>query len=408
MKHYTIRCPNCGAPLEILGGRSVQSITCVYCGSVIDLTQHYKIVAKFQNIKLSYYPIQLGMVGKIHRIKFTVIGFVAYSTQKNSKKIEWVDYALHSPIYGYAWLTYENGTFVFSRRIRKSPNVNMKRLHFKDSFKFEDRKYRIYEKYNSYVVSVGGSLTYIAKQGDYSFNVEAISPPYGIAYEESRDEIEYYKMEYIPSKDIYEGFGIKRLPREEEFHPLKPFDSPKLKSLAQISAVFLFIAILAIYGIFKFASGDKIVESYMNAPIFKRELNIKNSAPKLLRVNVYANVSNAYRDFTLYLYDSNGNIVYNTVFEISYYHGIEDGESWTEGTQEEDIYIRLKTPGRYTLIVTQYSFSKGMINKITLYDGVLRYRYFLTLLIISIIGMLSYFIAYLQYKSRLWGEEDDE
>jgi len=408
MKHYTIRCPNCGAPLEILGGRSVQSVTCVYCGSVIDLTQNYKILAKFQKIRLPYSPLRLGMVGKIHRIKFTVIGFVAYSTRSNSTVIEWIDYALHSPIYGYAWLTYENGIFIFSRRIRKTPSVNIKQLHFKDYFSFENRKYRIYEKYSAGIVSVGGSLTYIAKQGDYTFNIEAISPPYGISYEESKDEIEYYKMEYIPAKDIYDGFKIKREPKEEGFNALKPFDSPKLKNLAQISAVFFFIAILAIYGIFKLVNNDRILDGYMNSSIFKSEINVKYTAPKLLRVRVYSNVSNSYRDFMLSLYDVNGKRVYNTEFEISYYYGVEDGESWSEGSKEKDIYIRLKKMGKYRLIITQYGFKKYMVNKITVYDGVLRYGNFIFLLIVSVIGMLIYFVAYIQYKNRLWSDEDDD
>ena len=407
MKHFTIRCPNCGAPLNVLGGRNIQSVVCEYCGSVIDLTDDYKIVAKFRKSTAKLFPLELGMQGHIKRVKFTVIGFVGYASSPKSRVAQWIDFALHSPIYGYAWLTYEDGTFVFSRRIRKTPVDQIWHLEKGDSFKFEGRKYRVYEGYRSYVVSAGGSLTYLAKQSDSIYSIEAISPPYGIAYERSDDEIEYYKMEYIPSKDIYESFGIKGTPREEGFNALKPFSSPMAAYISKVGALFFIISLLAIYIISKTASGEVVLYDFLNSSIYKKEITIKKSAPYLTEIYFHTNLNNAYRDFLLALYDGNKKIVYMKSFEISYYHGREGGESWSEGQNYEDIFIRLKKPGKYTLYINQYGFKKGDNIRIEVIDGVLRKKYFIILAVLSFLGLMAYPVAYLKYKGVLWDDEDD-
>ena len=408
MKHFTIRCPNCGAPLNVLGGRNIQSVVCEYCGSVIDLTDEYKIVSKFRKSTSKLFPLELGMQGKINRIKFTVIGYVGYASSPKSSVAEWIDFALHSPIYGYAWLTYEDGTFVFSRRIRKTPVDKIWQMKKGDSFKFEGRKYRVYEGYRSYVVSAGGSLTYIAKKGDSIYSIEAISPPYGIAYEHSDDEIEYYKMEYIPSKQIYESFSIKGTPREEGFNALKPFSSPMAAYISKVGAVFFIISILALFLIHKSASGDLILYDFLNSSIYKKEINIKKTAPYLTEVYIQTNLNNQYRDFVLSLYDENRKVVYTKSFEISYYHGVDGGESWSEGQKYEDIYIRLEKPGRYTLYINQYGYRKGDMVRVEVLDGVLRSFYFIILAILSFLGMIAYPVAYLKYRGVLWGDEDDD
>ncbi len=408
MKHFTIKCPNCGAPLNVLGGRNIQSVVCEYCGSVIDLTDDYKIVSKFRKSTSKLFPLELGMQGDINHIKFTVIGYVGYASSPKSRVAEWIDFALHSPIYGYAWLTYENGVFVFSRRIRKTPVAKIWQMDKGDSFKFEGRKYRVYEGYRSYVVSAGGSLTYLAKQGDSIYSIEAISPPYGIAYEHSEDEIEYYKMEYIPSKDIYESFGIKGTPKEEGFNALKPFKAPMASYISKVAFVFFIISIIAIYMLHTKASGNLILYDYIKSANYQKEITISKTAPYLTEVYITTTLNNTYRDFSLSLYDSSKNIVYQKSFEISYYHGYDDGEYWTEGSRVEDIYIPVKKSGKYILNIVVAGYKRGDLIKLELIDGVLRSRYFIILAVLSLLGMLAYPFAYLKNKGVLWGDSDDE
>lgn len=407
MKHFTIRCPNCGAPLNVLGGRNIESVVCEYCGSVIDLTDNYNIVSKFRENTSNLYPFKLGMQGKIHDIEFTIIGFVGYASSSKRQNPEWIDFALHSPIYGYAWLTFENGTFVFSRRIRKIPSAKIWNMGEGDSFRFEGRKYRIYEMYRSYVVSAGGSLTYIAKKGDSIYSIEAISPPFGIAYEQSEDEIEYYKMEYISTIDIYESFNIEDTPPQEGFNALKPFDNPLSVYITKVGTLFFIISLLALYLIHKEGSGNVILKDYINSVVYQKKIDINKTSPYLTHINIMTGLNNGHRDFNLKLYNSNRILVYQKSFELSYHHGYDDGY-WSEGSREEDIYIPLFSSGKYILNITSFRYQQGDLVKIEILGGVLRSIYFQILAFLSFLGMLAYPIAYLKNKISLWKDEDDE
>lgn len=39
---------------------------------------------------------------------------------------------------------------------------------------------------------------------------------------------------------------------------------------------------------------------------------------------------------------------------IEYYHGTEDGESWSEGSRSESIYWKIPEAGRYRLMLTVF------------------------------------------------------
>ena len=405
MKHYTIRCPNCGAPLKIVGGRNIHSITCEYCGSLIDLHENYKVLSKFEVLKNpGGSPFEVGMRGKIKGIEFIITGFVVYGLSPGSRSV-WVDYSLYSPIYGYAWMTYEDGALSFSRRLRQMPSVDMNRMEEGKSFRFKGEKYRVYEKYRAYVQSVMGSLTYIARKGDSIYVVEALNPPFGIAYERSEDEIEYYLMEYLEPAEVYESFGVSAVDVERD-NPLKPFSSPFFASLFKSSLIFFFISLAALAYIRHEGKGSVVENGYIRGRELKSTLQIRQAAPRLLDVHIYAGLDNEWKSYALELYDEDGVKIYSKNFELSYYHGYEDGESWSEGSDETDIYIRVQRPGKYILRVRDFSPSKRCSNHVVVREGVWRLRYFLIVFIMSIVGMLAYPLAYSIYMGRLW--KDDE
>lgn len=62
---YSIKCTNCAAPLKILGGGRVTTVTCQYCNSVLDMADHYKVVAQFHDKYRPPVPFTLGMQGTI-------------------------------------------------------------------------------------------------------------------------------------------------------------------------------------------------------------------------------------------------------------------------------------------------------------------------------------------------------
>ena len=72
----SIRCTTCAAPLKLYGGgHKILTLTCEYCGSVMDVRREFELLHQFKNhAKKPACPIELGMQGQFYGVTFTAIG----------------------------------------------------------------------------------------------------------------------------------------------------------------------------------------------------------------------------------------------------------------------------------------------------------------------------------------------
>jgi hypothetical protein len=220
-KLYSIKCKNCSAPLSLLGGGRVETITCGYCKSVLDLNNNYKVLSNFKDYKEKHaLPFEIGMQGVLNTIEYTIIGRVTYQ-ESEPPFTEWSDFLLFSPLYGYAWLTYEEGHISYSRRERRFPNFSWSEITENKIVESDGHEYKLYDGYTATIAYVEGELTWIAKKGDVTYFIDLIDAPMAISAEKNKNEVEYYKSTYLDAKKVYESF---RVPKDKqlfnkEFHP---------------------------------------------------------------------------------------------------------------------------------------------------------------------------------------------
>ncbi len=411
MSIQALTCPNCGGSIDILGGgRQVLSLTCKYCGSVLDAEDDYKILAQFKKVNIPSSPFRIGMKGKIKEIEFTIIGMVTYSCSigKTTGEDTWIDFMLFSPIYGYAWLSYEDGTLTFSRRTRSIPSHNMLTLSPKNKFDFEGKTYKFYESYFAYVTFVQGELTWVARKNDRVQIFEAIRPPFGLTLERTKYESEYSISEYLKAEDIYESFGVSG-ETSESFHPLKPFSTPISKAFSQTSAIFMALTIGIILFISIFNGGKLIKEDAFNSRSRQIEFHIDN--PKhLVELDISSSVDNSWVYYDISVIDAQNEEIYSLAKEISYYHGYEGGESWSEGSREAEAYFSVPKAGDYLLLFNAPENRRGVYTRVLLKENVVRPFYFVGLFFLFLLGASIYLIRYLSYQSKLWKhlEDDDD
>jgi hypothetical protein len=410
MSVYSIECPKCGAPLDLLGGKRVSTVTCRYCSSVIDLQKEYRVLSTFRKIRIRPGPFKVGMSGEIEGIEYTIIGLVAYSCRKGIGTGEdtWIEYQLYSPLYGYAWLSYENGVLIFSRRYRDIPDKKMISLETKEKVRFAGRVFRFYERYFAYVTYVQGELTYIARQDDRVTISEAIAPPYGFSMEKSPDEIEYNLNRYVEAGPIYDSFGIKGV-GEGDFHPLKPYRNDTLKRLSFVSIPFTLLYLVVSLYILFFHNGKVIADTGFTGA--RKEMNIMVDDPShLLRITIDSGLNNDWQYYDISLTDRNGSVIFECGRDMEYYHGVEGGERWSEGSRESHIYTKVPSPGEYRLSIEAPEYHRMVTTRVVVSENVIRPLYFGILLLISFIAGTIYFLASSFYRQRVWNEvaEDDD
>jgi hypothetical protein len=414
----SINCTQCGAPLTLRGGHRVESITCGFCGSVLDTHEDFKVLKTYADIKRPYLPFGLGQQGTIKDVEFTIIGTVQYQDDWGER---WLDMALFSPTHGYAWLEYANGHFLFSRRIRdlpESPIVN----RAKSKFDACGHEFTVFSRYNARVTFVEGELTYVAEIGDKVALLDAIAPPYMYTVERNETEEEYLLGEYLEPADVYENFGADEAQDDRVgVHPAQPFTaSPWLKALTPASLIFTPIAVLLLLYSVVFGMGSVAVDADM-APnkrakggLVMAEKNFKVSSDNAL-VNLQLRVpskTDKWAAFDVRVVQNNENIFSLDKQLAATGANASKRQYWRKRGTEIETHFHLPKAGIYTLQVLakipgRKPKSIGPL-RVKLREGVRLSRYYLALLVLTSLVFILAPMQMWRFEARRWEDEDDE
>jgi methionine-rich copper-binding protein CopC len=245
-----INCNQCGAPADLHGGHKVQSLTCAYCGSVMDAQDNYKLIVRFKK-KQANRPnsvLKIGMQCNIKDVNFTIIGMIRYTSENI---YNWLDFQLYSPTHGYAWITIENGHYTFSRRTREVPiPASPHKLKTHKKVNACGHELEVYEKYKANITYVEGELTWIAKMGDKISVTDAIDPPYAFSYEKTgNNELEYTCIEYLETTQIQAMFKLEQvLKKPTGVYSSQPYNQSNFsKGLVKAGKFYAILAMIIIF-----------------------------------------------------------------------------------------------------------------------------------------------------------------
>ncbi len=390
-KIKVINCKNCGGSMEMfVESRKLQTLTCSYCGTVHDVQHDFNVLYKYSNTLKSNTPIKLGMKGKIKDVEFIIIGEIFYSDKlyPQSKLFAtdyWIDYQLYSSTHGYATLSYENGHYIFSRRVRDiAPNL-LNDVFIGNVVVYKNMAFKVVEIGQSYLYQVKGALSWRAKKGDKTAVVMASSPPFMISYEKSKNEIEYYFEEYIKPELIFKGFNIKDDQEDHRLgvHSAQLFDSPTLNALSKVSFVSMIFSIVVLLFLFVFGSGKEILlETWSGSDLqngLSKEVNIKNIS-HLLNLQLKSSFSgNRWSDYDIKLLQDK-KVIKNFSSELNLAR---------KKSPKMSIYFKLPFAGKYNLKIASQTTKVPYI-KVSLKESVWTLKYFFILFLISFGSYLFY------------------
>lgn len=378
-KIYAIKCTNCAAPLDILGGGRVQTITCAYCHSTLDLNDHYKVLSTFENVPHSLAPFSIGMRGNIKGVEWTIIGWIHYKTAEFPSE-EWDEFFLYSPTHGYAWLVYEEGKLSFSKRVRDFDIYTWKENKPKTVFYNKGHFVRKESSYLTYVDYVEGELSWIAKFGDKFTTWDYNGVRYqSLSIEKTNDELEVYHTQKLNKKDIYHAFALEY---KEDKTKQKPLDdsitveNENTHTALSFSNIhlyaFLVLIILSITSLFY--SKTILEKSYTKS--FETQINISSDAFLTAIALQVKGSGTANNDVSLYkegkkIFEINKNKVYFIKKDL--------GQTWYRGDSLATIYLKLDK-GSYILKCTKKS--PQTTTTISIKQEVIRLKYIIPLIIL--------------------------
>lgn len=416
----SINCSQCSAPITLLGGHKVLSITCSYCGSELDAKDEYKLIRKFDQRARPVTPIELGMTGKFKGVEFTVIALVQYRTTDN---YGWLEFALYSPTHGYAWLEQVDNHFLFSRRTRDLPGTPP-RPQIKSTFKVHGRTYSMFEHYTASIIYVEGELTFIARKGDRVRTSEAISPPFIYSIERTAYEEEYVLGEYIDPQEVYAALNIgEDVGKRYTVHPAQPYvPSPFISGLSKSGLYFMPVVALILLVILWFGWGNTILQTRFDTRMFHQDrpgsqpqskvFQVKD-AGKLLELKMHSPLNNAWAAYDIQVHKG-AKPVFSMAKQLSYYSGYDGGEYWSEGTRSASAYFKVPDTGEYKLVIKAQGGSGRSRRpppthlRVTVNEGIVVSRYFFCLFVVLALAFAAKWVGRWRFESRRWGDTEDD
>ncbi len=405
-----IKCPKCAAPLQFNGGGRVKSITCAYCKSILDIDNEFAILGNFKNTQHEHeLPFKIGMKGFIENIEYTIIGRVTYT--EIDHEFFWDDFLLFSPLYGYAWLTYEKGHISYAKRERHLPLLVWDEMNRIESITLHELNYKVEAPYTAKISYIEGELTWVAKKHDKIRIIDMYAPPFGISMERTKNEMEFYASKYLDNTLVYEAFDVPQDERVKNngVHELLGFGENFFKPFLKISAIALSILLTTLF-VFFLANQGKAVTSVFGSNLKEnsKEFNI-SSEKYLTTLTLDATSKKALNNFNLTikqkeetLFSINKTITYiNPKISTTKHLKLP---TWEDDAKEVLVYLNLPK-GSYTLSLSPIDINISSKLTVQIREEIMRFNYFvwIILFILSVWGI--YWIKKRRYEQTLDEEE---
>jgi hypothetical protein len=406
--NFTVNCPVCGAVNELRGKAMTLALTCQKC-------QNYFCTGNWNKATVEFAieaPIALPIAsrGRIDGYVYEVMGFTI--KQENKYHYKWREYLLFNPFRGYAFLSEYDGHWTFVWPIEECPVVNKSDT----DIRFEDDHYQLYQKYNARVVYAKGEFFFdVFALTSTATNLEYIAPPYLLALEKSDDSYLWCKGEYFTPAQVAEAFSIPRnkLPRTEGIGYTQPFHSPFSHSSLVAFTVLILLLTLGFHVFMNNTAENKAVfhAEYTQEELKDQKMIATSSfdltdGTKNLVVYISAPVDNDWFFSEFTLVNERDGTEYNFAHEIEYYHGYEDGVSWTEGSRNGEAFLSQIPEGRYHFnIYPEFSFANHSFSVVVTRDVPMQVNLFIAAVAL-ITYPLFFFLRNRHREKKRWSDSE--
>lgn len=351
------RCPSCGSPLSARSSE-IKSVGCAACGAVVDTSdKNYQLLSAALDPNIARYEprIAIGSKGKLEGKPVEVIGFMVKRTYSGGLSYDWSEYLLAGENGTYRWLTEYNGHWNIADVLSKHPHSSPKIFN---EFKYGGETFKHFSTYQGTVFQVAGEFTWRVARDDVAELVDYVAPPLMLSRERTDTEISWSYCRYVEPDVVKEAFKLQELPMPMGVYANQP--SPWEEKHRRTSRAFWRMALVALIVqllMVFFIGGGKLVKQdvYLNPQnpeeVFTSPEFVLRSGSSKVTIRNKTNLNNNWISLNMVLVDKSNGTAWTTVREVSYYRGVDDGESWSEGSAEDEIAFVNIPSGKYSLII---------------------------------------------------------
>ncbi len=429
-----LACPNCNGALELRVPDQSLRVVCPFCSSLVSVEGGTLSIIARQAHKPQL-AIALGSKGRFADGELTVIGHVGRSAYVEGEWWPFEEYLLYAPGVGFRWLVCSDGHWSYVQPVAAGAvstglGANYGGVAFR---RFQGATLR--------VDSVLGEFYWRVQAGERVESIDFIAPPAMLSREASPTEETWSLSTYLTPRDVERAFGARLgLPSPIGVGPNQPYPGGVGRVIQLVLAVFCAV------GIAKCASAPAAqrlrqdfavpAQSATPRPAVDPTLGVVPSAEATgsggaaeppsgsssepagavmfsdrfqldggrnvavaLDANVYNNWCYAAVDL---VNDATGQVV-SFDANLEYYAGVDDGESWSEGSHTTEQVIAPVPPGGYVLRVEAQHGGAGDVHlSVVVRQGVFVGTWFW--LVLGVLGVPFLLVGWhaARFRARRW------
>lgn len=353
-------CPNCGGPLELVAPDKAERVACPYCNSLLDVNRGNLTYLHALNPSPSphEFVLPLGAEGALRDgPKFKIIGAVVRSVTIEGETYYWNEYLLYNPSVGFRWLVHSDNHWNFVEPVNPADVTTTEYIGPGATAEYNGRKFKIFQDAQARVEFVKGEFYWRVEQGETVRAADYISAPMMLSLEQSENEINWSVGTYLTNDEVEKAFGVSGLPKPWGVAPNQPFTGQfyytwgvlPLVGLLLVAAVMFVVAGIPNTVLSQEITLQPLANPQATQTAFSQQFELK--ANRNVEITARAPVSNSFADLDVDLVNDQSQEVESVNVPIEFYSGVEDGESWSEGGQQQSATLSSLPGGKYTLRV---------------------------------------------------------
>ncbi len=360
------RCTQCNGMLELKAPDIVKRVACPYCGALLDVSHgQLSFLQLLEKPPLEPF-LALGSAGKIDNVSYTVLAFLIRSCTVDGTRYPWEEYLLWHREHGFRWLMRSNNHWTL---LTPTP---LAAFAFDGTTPvYQGKKFKAYQQVMAVTEYVVGECYWTVSAGEMATATEYVLPPMSVNFDETATEVTATVGRMLSGDELQRAFSLKNPPPAA--HGVAPAQvnpyTDKAAELWKWTGLWVLGLLAVVLAFSVLSSSQEFVSEHLTIPPgaasasaeaqrFSKAFTIAKDTPLKIAVEV-PDLDNNWLGLSVDLVNEATGEVVSVYAESSRYSGVDDGESWSEGSRGDSKITDVVKAGDYVLRATPSFDAKG-------------------------------------------------